>query len=500
MTYRKILNLLLWVVRGTMAFLVMVLFIWLLNKYFVPFGKLELAYDFSEESDYITDLGPWQRIRGVQEKNGVWFETIKDDLVYFNVKIPRWFDAVTAEITFANPDHPLFILGVRLKGEEEFYQEELLENKFIEDSSWDRKQENNTILLQKESVYQSVDDFLLNHAPQDIIGTSHYELKEDKIIPDYQPAKQQLIIDHTLRDNHTLYTYIKDEDLKFRIFKNDLNWYAGPDQLTVNVFDQKSGDKILTEIIADDGVEEVTSMPSVAQELELLIPDLSEGVYRLEFNGGKDVLISKIITSQHLVVFATKLFLVDNEEYFADFVPSSKPTTVFTDAKTIQFKTSHDTGLQQISVGSELLEIEAINRIHRLTDLKGIHQLNIPRNNLLIESDGYYAFAEDSYFYPFPENIIPIRYDTDVDSLDYMLANYSAPQKSGDLVTNSYTFRLDELNLDDEKNIRFRLSAPGLGEMEREIEIDKIKITLEKPPITLDNFSARLKNFIKKIF
>jgi len=266
----------------------------------------------------------------------------------------------------------------------------------------------------------------------------------------------------------------------------------------VEVIKQVDGEKIFSGELPDDGIEGVTGVFQPEQSLSIVIPDLEEGVYRIELKGNDDIAISKLITAQHLLVFARNLFLIDNEEYFNDLTPGSKPTNLFAKASTITFKTSHPSGLQKISLDSHSLEINELNRNFKYLNDSGIIKINVPKNDLAINFDGFMAFSESQYFNPFPDNIIGIKNNSDINLLDYLIAEYSSPKKENGWLVKSNTFDLNRLYKDKNNNVRFRLSAPGLNETGGIINITNIKVTYQKPPVTLQNFPSKVINFIKK--
>lgn len=497
MIYKKILTILLWTVRVTTLVASVIIFALVFNRYFVPLGKLEITYDFSEDSEYISHLGPWQRLLPPEESNGDWFQGIKDDLVYFDAQIPRWFQTAIAEITFQNPIVPIVEIGARINQAGD-YLTKPLENKLIDSLAWSRIEANGIVLYQKNPKYADLQSFISAPPQNEIIGEYFYNFNLKKVIPDYKKSDKETVIDRNLRGSHTIYTYLKNEKLNFTINKFDLNRYAGSDILKVEVIKQVSGEKIYSGELSDDGIEGMTGVFQPEQSLSIVIPDLEEGVYRIEIMGNDDIVISELITAQHLLVFARNLFLVDNEEYFNDLIPGSKPTNLFAKASTITFKTSHPSGLQKISVDSQPLEINELNRNFKYLNDKGIIKITVPKNDLAINFDGFMAFSESQYFNPFPDNIIGIENNSNVNLLDYLIAEYSSPKNENGWRVKSNTFDLNRLYKDKNDFIRFRLSAPGLNETESVINVSKIKITYEKPPITLKNLPGKAINYIKK--
>ena len=438
------------------------------------------------------------------------------------IKAPEFVDAIV-ELTETGASlkaHKLRIIDTLLES-----TTKLIANKKSWQDSWKHKKiENLSILLQGALLAEQMVGLKMNIHKNNLskilellpalekptishlsdenwiaIETIINEKSVKKIIPDYIKSDQRTIIDRNLRGSHTIYTYLRDEDLNFSFDKFDLNRYAGPDILKVEIIKQVNGEKIYSAELPDDGIEGITGSFQPDQDLSIKIPNLEEGVYRIELKGNDDIVISEIITTQHLLVFSGNLFLIDNEEYFNDFTPGSKPTNLVTNATIITFKTSHPSGLQKISVDSQFLEINELNRNFKYQNDSGIIGINTPKNDLSIYFDGFIAFAENQYFNPFPDNIIGIKNNTDINSLDYLITEYSPPNNENGWLVKSNTFDLSQLSKDKNDNIRFRLSAPGLNETGSVIKVSKIKITYQKPTVTLRNLPSKVINFIKRL-
>lgn len=147
------------------------------NQYFLPSGKLELEYDFSEDSEYISHLEPWQRLTPLANENGDWYQSMKDNLVYFNVKVPRLFQTVTAEITFQNNSVPVVEIGARADSAGN-YLSTPIQNRVIDDLDWYRINTDGTSLYQREAKYASVNDFISGFRDDMTVGEYYYDLKK----------------------------------------------------------------------------------------------------------------------------------------------------------------------------------------------------------------------------------------------------------------------------------------------------------------------------------
>src|SRR3989338_9514812 len=85
--------------------------LWLVYKDLVVSGQLRAKYNFHDRSPFITVLRPQSRIEPPQHEKGVWFQQIKDQPVYFDVRLPRSFDMAKVSMVFQNIDQPIIELG-----------------------------------------------------------------------------------------------------------------------------------------------------------------------------------------------------------------------------------------------------------------------------------------------------------------------------------------------------------------------------------------------------
>lgn len=178
MTYSKILNILLWLIRITALGASLMLFVMIFNQYFLPAGKLEIEYDFSEDSEFIAHLEPWQRLTPIENVNGDWFQSMTDDLVYFNVKIPRLFQTITAEITFQNDVMPVLEIGSRADSAGN-YLSVPIQNKRIDSVDWPVLTSDGVNLYQKINKYKDIQSFIANPPEDELIGEYYYDLAKD---------------------------------------------------------------------------------------------------------------------------------------------------------------------------------------------------------------------------------------------------------------------------------------------------------------------------------
>ena len=148
---------------------VLILLAWLFHKNVVVDGHLFISKDFCDSSRFISDLYPENRVGGVEYKDGDCFQRIFVEPAYFKVKIPRTFAQAKVKIVYANPDQPIFQLGLMKKKEFPLdwrFSLRLLENKVFDNLDWYWITQEGVSLWQKEKRFENLHQFV-NNVPDD---------------------------------------------------------------------------------------------------------------------------------------------------------------------------------------------------------------------------------------------------------------------------------------------------------------------------------------------
>jgi len=507
MTYRQFLEKLLKIFKVITILVPIVLLFWLVERYFVINGRLDVIQNFRHPSKSIS-LIYTNGYLPINKGKGIYHQALKQDKAYFKAKVPRRFHEAEVTLEYQNPDQNIFEMGVLKEGQ---YPKAPLEHKTLDQLDWPKREKNGLILWQKESKYKSIDKFLADIPVEEKVAYYNYTIHREVILKDYQPKEGIQEIEKTLLGPFIMYTYIKNEDLNFTFFKQDLNRHEDLDLMTITVF--KEDEKMLEEAIPDDGVIEATNVLGEVQEKQILISGLGEGVYKIKIDCPNDTLIRKIKTKQHLLVFdGWNLYLAGNEEEFG--IPQ-ETVKLFTNTDQLKLYTPQETGYQTFTINDFSQEISQAGERYTFTEglyLDQLNQIFFPKVNVVIRStDGVFAFSQNSFFSPLPENIIKLRPDTNLEEIDYVIAQYTFPcdlgngwkkqkvnfvVKQADLKGNQYTFALFSPGLAQPKIVKENEEEK---EIVKEIKIRKIEILFKKEPITLKNFYDRLKGYIQRI-
>ena len=478
----------------------LLIFIWLLNKQFAPFGKLEVKYNFKNESPFISEIYPEERVDILKLEDGKNYKEILDDIVYFDLKLPRSsYQSAKVKIKFKNEDQSIFDLAALTSEEQWSFDTYTLENKFIDNSSWHKIQAEELILLQKENKFKTIGQFLKSISSKTKIAYYNYN-KLPKIveIDNYKKSSEILEINHALRGSHTFYTYIDNEDLAFDFTYQDLNRAEGEDLFKINIVNEKNGELIKQASKEDDGTNISSGKLSTENTFNLNIPKLEKGVYKINLDLDDDIIIKKIKTKQKYIVFEKKMYLAKSDEYLPEIDSEDKMSVDFYNTGlNLYIKTDHQNSLQKISINDRVFEIDNTNKkFDYNVDVlnENFNKVYSSKSDLIVESDGYFVFAKDNYFDPKPKNLAQLSDDLNLENFDYILAKYN-PNREENNNWKEVTTKFDiiKLPLNKDQKIKFRLSSPNLKDAENKIKISEISVLLEKEPVTFNKILKKLK-------
>src|SRR3989344_5649244 len=157
---------------------------WLIKKDLVLDGKLEMVYDFSRPNAMITALFPENRLTAIQK--GDW-QAIKQEPVYFEVRLPQKFETAKVEIGFQNKNQPLVQVGLKTQGEDEWsYDLKPLENQLLDQLNWFKIEDERGTIWQKTKKYLSWDQFFDQVDSLSNLAAYHFPLNRRFYLPNYR--------------------------------------------------------------------------------------------------------------------------------------------------------------------------------------------------------------------------------------------------------------------------------------------------------------------------
>jgi len=440
-----------------------------------PLGAVK-HYDI--HSKLLTALGPKSRVH----LEGAVMRQVSD-LAYFTATLPYTFTHANLAFLLHNPT-PNQEVRVGFQDQPGWhYNTQIIDSPMMDALAWP-KVGSGPYLYQKKPTYTSTQDFISKPPTDKLLGVYAYDpgaLKQTSVqVSDYQPATANTEIDVPLRGRITMYAYLDNEPFQMSLEKHDLNWYGDPDPVEVRVY--KDSNLVFDTTIADDGDSQASHHTGPLQFAEIKNPGPglpSPGVYKIVIDASTDSVITKISTNLHKLVFEGPLYPVSNHDVYGSLIPKTVPTNLYTNGFALTAQMFHDQP-QTLLVGDRKLPlIKASDPVSIDTDSQNT-MVQIPKSDVVINGVGYFAFSQDQFFEPTPYHIMQITGPKDLERVDYVLTSYQPPQQLGDgWVKVNRDFDLKNA-VAPKGRLSWVVSAPGLTDNQRFIDIKDIELTLSK--------------------
>lgn len=422
---------------------------WLLNQAVVPTGEISFIHNFDHENYFIKPLTPKDRVREPQAGE----QKITGNPVYFALRTPRTFDRAKVTVSFKNPDKlPLIELGVLADNKVWRYQMEPLENTALDQLAlkWPAVREGETILLQRNKKFFSINDFLKQQPPAGEIALYNYDLPRAFKLNDYQTSQGTTSIDIPIRGAYQFYTYLDNEVLDYTFTVHDLNQNKTADPVTLKLY--RGQTELAQSDLPDDGTVGDSSISSPARSLKMLAPKLEAGVYKIELVANDDIITEKIETGQNRLAFINRLWLADGAKV---------PLKLFTDSSKIIAQTINPVSLQNIQVGENNLSLAETYRQFAIENQAGLVGIELKKSDVIISGDGLFSFSKNQFFNPDRQKFSN-RLDLNKRGINYVLAKYQPPSTAGEWQTSSVEFDLKNAYREFYK-YNFIISIPDLS-------------------------------------
>ena len=435
-------------------------------------------------------------------------QKITGDPVYFSLRTLRKFDKAKLTLKYKNENAlPIIEAGILADSVVWRYDLQPVENKIIDQLSlaWDVIMEGEAILLQREKKYNSIDEFLNNMPDNKEIALYNYNLAQKYLLPDYEKSNENLILDCALRGAYQFYVYIKDptssgagEDLDLDFIFQDLNQNNDADPIDINLY---YNNQLIDSLhLDDDGITspQPSNLPEGAHKVELRgyrelkfkTANLPEGAYKIELRVNDDIVTKKISTAQSKLSFINKIWLADG---------CGENIVLYTNSRKISAQTVNPAKLQTIKMlsapsaaaalgaESELIIDETYKQFNITAD-EDVSEIKLARDDVILGGDGVFSFSQDALISP---GFKKINADTDInkEGINYVLADYSAPEESDGWKIASVEFDLSKAYREDNNfqlgasgKYGFIISIQGLradDEVEDWVEVGEIAVELE---------------------
>lgn len=292
---------------------------------------------------------------------------IKEEPVYFDVRLPRKYNKAEAEIEYSGLQNDIFEFGVARDETRKNFDFTAVENKILDNLGWSKLEAGGLILYQRQPTYKSISNFLVN--PGNFKETLVYRAD---LAPKFgkMPAKGNTMIDFPVREN-----------IKLLIYKEN-----GAPQITVD---------------ADS-------------DFNKTIDDLSGGLWRINLFGSKETIFKKISIDSPYVAIADGIKIGELAKQIKIFTPSSR----------ILAQTETALGTQKILNMDVAKPFEQYAANFNSRELK---KINVLKGD--IEIGGTLFFLSDkNIFYPRYEAFYS---GVDLSKINFILARYASPQDIG---------------------------------------------------------------------
>jgi hypothetical protein len=396
---------------------------------------------------------------------------ITGDPVYFSVFTPRTFSQAKVTVTYQDnlsSSTPVIEAGVLVDNIVWRYKLAPLENKILDNSfkDWFRLQMGDTVLLQKNNKYSSIDDFLNNlksnsksicgnEMPQSCLALYNTDNLSDYFLNTYT-VKSNLEfkpINIPLQGAHQFYfTSSPTQDFKFGFEFADLNLDKKSDPIIISVY--KGNTKICSQTFEDNfGGDGAGQVRNSKLDFTCAYTSSVTDLYKLEIKTGEDVVIKKIIKAPSALNIIGRLHPV---------MSSSLPINFWTDSSFIKLTTNNPASRQNLNFGGNTFELsEPYKQFQFINNNSGLKAVTLNKDDVILENSGIFSFSPADFFNPEFKKID--EHFVLTDKVQYILSNYQSPKElPGGLKQASVILDTKEAYREKGK-YSFMISVPGLS-------------------------------------
>ena len=409
---------------------------------------------------------------------------ISGDPVYFSVFTPRTFSQAKLTITYQeklNSSTPIIEAGVLVDNIVWRYQLAPIENRILDEQfkDWNRLQQGDVLLLQKDKNFSSVLEFLNalksepnNFCPSGELKTCLALYNTDELSADFPKTSAPYKIPNfktistPLQGTHQFY-FIKssEQQAAFAFDFTDLNLNKDSDTVTISIY--SGAVKIYSKTIVDEqGGESSGAVRNFSDSFFASILDDQPGVYKLEIKANDDVVIKKIKQAPSALNVIGKIHPVAN----------TKAISLWTDSSVIQVTTNNPASEQTIVFGSERFKLsDAYQPFEFTSSLAGLKEIRLVRDDVILATSGTFSLAADDYFNPDFKQIN--RNFALNDQFKYLLAKYQAPKDLGGGFKQATVILNTQEAYREKGKYSFMISVPGLSLSEGgSVQVSNIKV------------------------
>lgn len=448
----------------------------------IPTGKINYIYDFAENSNFIGELLPRERVRDIeiyQDSNFVnkklSSQKIIGNPVYFSLRTPRKFKKAKIIFKYRYNKENIKVIEAGMLTDKIIWRYDLqpIENKIINQLSlvWDVMKKNGTMLLYRNKEYDNIDEFLNNLPNRDEVALYNYDLKKEFLLDNYFGQNIETDYNIFLRGSYQFLTYIKNENLDFNFIFQDINKNKDSDPIDLYLY---YNDCIIDSIhIADDGIINKNNA-------RFNLANLPEGIYKIEIHANDDIITENIVTKQQKLSFINKIQL---------FKQGKSDIRLWTDSKEVHIKTIYPDSLQIVKLGEKEIKIkETYKQFSSLLNGNPYVEIRLEKDGIVLAGDGVFSFNENGLINSNFKKV-DSKLDISKQGVNYVFARYDIPVENNNWKIAEANFDLTKAYSESgqgllglSKKYSFLISIPDLfayDDIDDWVEIDEIRVELK---------------------
>lgn len=420
---------------------------WFILLRFPPSGRAEFSFVFDGSSPWMDRFLPGERAYVPQTWDDGWTgQRIIMDPVYASLRTPGLYDTVDVTLEARTIRQPLVEIGMVRSLDP--YQVEMR-------PAWSEA-------LSKGWRHVTVGDvsgFVREGRPdRDLVEASFDRLMtwySSGTIPAIQDAPTPTITARiSFRGALDLSFIPTSEETVFSFVIQDMNRSRGGNIVAFQL--TRGSDLVSTEAIGASGIYD--KRPNAQYTKTLKLGRLSPGIYKLSLMMDDDVFVRSISTNVRHWVMGPRAYVADEVGYST----STPSVTLWTNSQHLAVETAHVEGRQTVSLGTAFVDVAKTHVSYPLnrtnTERDRNVSLRIPKGDMRVVGDGYFAISPEALFYPQPRRLTDAS-DPIAEGVYAIRTPYIPPQRLSDGWMRLHgTFRLLPLDV----RPKIVLATPGM--------------------------------------
>jgi hypothetical protein len=483
-------------------------------KSFAFEGVFEYEYTFGEASPYISMLKPRGRVD--QEiyttDDGMSYQKILHDPVYFDLKLPRKFENLEVEVIYQNFTQSILELGLSAGEELPSFLLKPIEHKILEklflSPSWSVIESGEFVLFQKGAEFASIDEFKQSQVSLGEVATYRVDAPFEFQPSNYLAQDDYKSLNKSLRGTHAGFLYVGEgEAIDIVLNLQDANRSIGADKIEFELIDS-ADEMVWSHTINDDGIRSDNRVMGRPFDYNILFQPERSGVYKLNMRMSDDIFIRSIRLKQQYFVLQDYLYLADNVGYLNERSPERyDATTVYSNVERLSVITAHKEGLQEVLFAGEAINVDQRHLMYSsyipISKRGGqVTDIFVPNNDIKLHGRGFFALDESMFFSPNPLELLGDEsIELDLFGINYVYARYGNRAEKLENGWNRQVISYDLAEIYDKDNsVRFAFSFPQGSGNQADIRVANIKVRGTGQPIGVEAFIQKIINRLKYIF